>query len=76
MLIVDGHGSHISIEFFEFCLSVNIIPCCLPTHSTYLLQPLDVGLFSPLQKGHGNRYIHLVRLGNDTIKRETSCLCL
>ena len=53
MLIVDGHGSHISIEFIEFCLTVNIIAYCLPPHSTHLLQPLDVGLFSPLQKAYG-----------------------
>ncbi|RPA98386.1 hypothetical protein L873DRAFT_1041108 [Choiromyces venosus 120613-1] len=25
------------------------IPFCFPTHSSHLLQPLDVGLFSPQQ---------------------------
>ena len=28
IFIVDGHGSHISIEFIEFCLTVNIIAYC------------------------------------------------
>ena len=50
LLMVDGHASHITIEFMEFCLTVNIIVYCLPAHFTHLLQPLDVGLFSPLQK--------------------------
>jgi len=30
LLIVDGHGSHITVEFVEFCLSVNIVAYCLP----------------------------------------------
>lgn len=53
LLIIDGHRSHITVEFVEFCLSVNIITYCLPAHSTHLLQPLDVRLFSPLQKAYG-----------------------
>jgi len=52
LLIVDGHGSHITVEFVEFCLSVNIVAYCLPTHSTHLLQPLEVGRFSALQKAY------------------------
>ena len=47
LLIFDGHASHISSEAIQFCLESNIIPLCLPRHSTHLLQPLDVGVFSP-----------------------------
>ena len=49
-LIVDSHGSHVTIEFIEYALSHNIIVYYLPSHSTHLLQPLDIELFSPLQK--------------------------
>ena len=28
----------------------NIIALCLPTHSTYLVQPLDVGIFSAYKR--------------------------
>ena len=52
LLIVDGHGSHVTVEFVEFCLRVNIVTYSLPAHSTHLLQPLDIGLFSPLQKAY------------------------
>lgn len=52
LLIIDGHDSHITLEFIKYCDEVNIKPYCLPPHSTHLLQPLDVGLFSPLQKAY------------------------
>jgi len=54
LLILDGHTSHFNWAFFEFCLNNKIIPFCLPAHSTHLLQPLDVGLFGPLQRYYSN----------------------
>ena len=49
LLILDGHVSHINYKFLSYCERNDIIVFCLPPHSTHLLQPLDVGLFSPLQ---------------------------
>jgi hypothetical protein len=49
LLILDGHVSHINYKFLTFCEANNIVVFCLPPHSTHLLQPLDVGLFAPLQ---------------------------
>lgn len=49
LLLVDGHSSHISWEFIEHCLDNKIIALRLPLHSTRWLQPLEVGVFSPLQ---------------------------
>lgn len=49
LLILDGNGSHISFEFIQYCIESGIHLICLPAHSTHLLQPLDVGLFSPYQ---------------------------
>lgn len=54
LLIIDCHSSHLSFEFIEFCLTCNIHLLCLPSHSTHLLQPLDVGLFSPLKQYYSN----------------------
>ena len=48
LLIVDGHGSHLTMEFIEYCDQNRILLAILPPHSTHTLQPLDVGLFSPL----------------------------
>jgi hypothetical protein len=54
LLLVDGHVSHVSWQFFDYALQNRIQPVCLPFKSTHILQPLDVGLFSPLQKYYTN----------------------
>jgi len=53
LLIFDGHGSHITFSFIQFCIDHDIHLLCLPSHSTHLLQPLDMGLFSPYQHFYG-----------------------
>jgi len=55
-LILDGH-------VYQFALEKNIQIICLPAHSTHLLQPLDVGIFDPLQ--------HYYRKAADTHMRDT-----
>ena len=47
MLLFDGHGSHITQEVRLFCEEKKIILLCLPNHSTHILQPLDISIFSP-----------------------------
>ena len=42
LLIVDGHGSHITMDFINYCDSNRIILAILPPHSTPTLQPFDV----------------------------------
>ena len=37
--------SHITTKAMQFCLENKIILLCLPPHSTYFLQLLDVGIF-------------------------------
>ena len=49
LLILDGYASHINYTFLSWCETHGIV-FCLPPHSTHLLQPLDVGLFGPLQQ--------------------------
>jgi len=53
LLILDGHHSHINLEFYQYAIDNNIELLCFPSHTTHLLQPLDVGLFGPLQKYYG-----------------------
>jgi hypothetical protein len=47
LLIVDGHGSHVTLKFFEKCFQKRIVLAVLPPHATHRLQPLDVGMFRP-----------------------------
>ena len=46
LLILDGHSSHIAIiEAIELARANDIHMLCIPAHTTYILQPLDVGVF-------------------------------
>lgn len=42
LLLFNGHFPHCTCEFLSFCKDKNIIPFCIPAHTTHLLQPLDV----------------------------------
>ena len=53
LLLYDGHGSHISTDVIEYPHLHHIEIMCLPAHTSYLLQPLDVGVFKSL-KTHFN----------------------
>jgi len=53
LLILDGHGSHLTPEFDQICSDNDIIPICMPAHSSNYLQPLDVSVFAPLKKAYG-----------------------
>jgi DDE superfamily endonuclease len=50
LLLLDGHESHCTLEFIEYCVKKKIILLVLPPHTTHLLQPLDVAIFQPLAK--------------------------
>ena len=45
LLIMDGNGTHMSIELIELAQSSGVHLLCLPSHTTHILQPLDVGVF-------------------------------
>jgi hypothetical protein len=53
LLILDGHGSHLTPDFDQLCSQNDIIAICMPPHSSHLLQPLDVGCFAPLKRAYG-----------------------
>jgi len=45
LLIVDGHSSYVNMEFIRTYDRLKILLLILLPHSTYRLQPLDVGCF-------------------------------
>jgi hypothetical protein len=49
ILLLDGHGSHITLQAVEICLLRNIVLICLPAHSSHM-QPLDVGVYCHVKK--------------------------
>jgi hypothetical protein len=52
LLILDGHGSHVTMDFIDYCDQNRILLAILPPHSTHTLQPLDVVLFKPLSSAY------------------------
>ena len=44
LLIIDGHESHVNVEFLQYAENNNIIVLALPPHLTHHMQPLDVGI--------------------------------
>jgi hypothetical protein len=46
-LYLDGHVSHLSMRFIDYCIDHRILLVNYLPHSTYRLQPLDVGCFGP-----------------------------
>ena len=53
LLIMDGHGSHVTGKLIAACITKDIDLLIMPPHCSHVLQPLDVGVFSPLKKFHG-----------------------
>ncbi len=48
MLLIDDYTSHIITQMIDYCISQKIILLCLSTHTTHLLQSLDVEVFASL----------------------------
>ena len=69
MLILDGHGSHLTPEFDHACTENHIIPICMPAHSSHLLQPLDVSCFAVLKQQYGQLVEQRMRLGFNHIDK-------
>ncbi|KAG2001081.1 hypothetical protein GB937_010526 [Aspergillus fischeri] len=69
LLILDGHGSHLTPQFDQICTENDIIPICMPAHSSHLLQPLDVSCFSPLKRAYGRLIENKMQLGFNHIDK-------
>lgn len=69
LLITDGFSGHLGFELIEYCVQFDIVLCILPSHSTHLTQPLDVGVFQPLKNAHQKEFRISIRKGNLTFTR-------
>ena len=52
LLIIDDHQSHTSKPFCDALWSHRIIPFVLPPHTTHVMQPLEVSIFSRLTSAY------------------------
>ena len=69
LLILDGHGSHLTPRFDKLCAENDIIAICMPPHSSHILQPLDVGCFAPLKRSYGQVVDRWMRAGIDHVDK-------
>jgi hypothetical protein len=47
---MDGHSSYITANVITYCIEHAIDLLILPPYTSYVLQPLDVSVFSPLKR--------------------------
>ena len=69
LLLLDGHRSHLTAEFDDFCHDNRIIWLKSLANSTHLTQALDVGCFSPLKTIYGRLVLEKAQLGVDHIDK-------
>jgi len=69
LLILDGHGGHLTPQFDRICAENATIPLCMPAHSSHLLQPLDIGCFAVLKRAYSRLITNQTRLGHNYIDK-------
>jgi hypothetical protein len=52
LLIVDGHESHTSMAFINYCDQNRILLAVFPPHATHTLKPLDIVMFKSLSANY------------------------
>jgi hypothetical protein len=76
LLILDGHGSHIPIDFMWECRQNSIHLLYLPAHASHLLQPLDLAPFSVLKSQYRKEIVELSALDDAApVKKERFVVC-
>ena len=70
ILINDGFGTHESIDIIRFCCENNIVLCRLPSHTSHILQPCDVGLYGPLKTAYREQVDLLHRGGAGMVGKQ------
>jgi hypothetical protein len=70
LLLMDNHSSHLTWQFVEYALAHKIVLVALPPHSTYKLQPLDVGCFGPLSHYYRKQVDEFCRYGHLGVNKE------
>ena len=63
LLLIDGHSSHVNMDFIDWADRHRIIIMILPPHTTHRLQPLDVGMFQALSTAYSKQIDELLDKG-------------
>ena len=52
LLIMDGHSTHVRVDFMDACWARDISCVILPSNMTSIFQPLDVAFFNQLKQAY------------------------
>ncbi|KAM4058192.1 DDE superfamily endonuclease [Hirsutella rhossiliensis] len=69
LLVMDGFAAHEDPEFIWYCEMFEIVPFKLPSHTSHLLQPLDVGVYQHLKRAQQGTLKKFVIGGGTRISR-------
>jgi hypothetical protein len=76
ILIIDGHGSHITTEFMWICKQNSVKLIYLPPHSSHVLQPLDLSCYSPVKSRYRSQIAALATLDDSApVKKQRFIHC-
>jgi hypothetical protein len=70
LLIIDSYKSYNSHKFYKYCEEEKIIILYMPPYLSHLLQPLNVGCFSPLKQAYSDKINSLSQYSTKKIKKE------
>jgi hypothetical protein len=49
LLVLDGHDNHVTLKTIEHAQEFGLDMITLPSHTSYILQPLNVSYFKPFK---------------------------
>lgn len=75
LLVYDGYASHCSYRVLKLFRENDIVVASLPAHTSHALQPLDVGVFSPLKLAFRNHLNRRVVVSNRRSRNDIFTLC-
>jgi hypothetical protein len=61
LLILDGHGSHVAMDFISLCGVNKIFLMVFPPHAIHNLQSLSVAMFAPLSSAYSKELIYYLQ---------------
>lgn len=69
LLILDGHGSYVTDRFMLKAFENNVHLLYLLAHTSHVLQPLDLSVFSPLKRYYRFKILEVLEGGHheDTV---------
>ena len=74
LLILDGHPSHDNPSFLAAANKMQIWIRFLPSHTSYMLQPLDVGCFGPVESYYRQQIAKFIRQnGPHRVRKQIFC---